>query len=148
MHEHANHLSNAVRCLKDNGCKLTNARKVVLDVLLQRDAHLTSAEIIEQVKEKDPTVGRASIFRSLELFTELGIIHPTNYDAQMTRYVVMEDNGHHAHLVCNLCKQVIDLGDCQLEPVLARYAAENQFEVTGHLLELYGVCQHCAADQD
>lgn len=145
MHDHSGNYENAVKLLKARDYKLTTARKVVLEVLYHESQHLTSAEILERVKSKAPTVGRASIFRSLELFTELGIIRPANYDAQITRYVVMEADGHHAHLVCSECQQVIDLGDCRLEPVLNDYAREHHFEVSGHLLELYGICQDCTA---
>jgi Fur family ferric uptake transcriptional regulator len=144
MHDHNSDFEAAIQNLKRHQCKLTNARKVVLKVLFQQEEHLSSSEIIEKVKEMDASIGRASIFRALELFTELGIIRPTNYDTQTSRYVIMESNGHHAHLVCNQCNEVIDLGDCQLENALNRFAEENGFELSGHLLELYGVCRKCA----
>ncbi|MBN2048516.1 MAG: transcriptional repressor, partial [Anaerolineaceae bacterium] len=53
-------------------------------------------------------------------------------------------NGHHAHLVCSECKRVIDLGDCRLEPILQQFASEHHFSITGHLLELYGLCEECS----
>ena len=144
MHDHSVSIESAYTCLKNQGFKLTNARKAVLNVIFHEEQHLNSTEIIEKVGVQNPRIGRASIFRSLELFTELGIIRPTNYDAQSSRYVVMEEDGHHAHLVCNQCKRVIDLGDCRLENMLNEFAEENGFELTGHLLELYGVCRKCA----
>lgn len=144
MHDHGSSIDNAFACLKKHGCKLTNARRIVLEVMFNEEQHLNSAEIIEHVKKRNAKIGRASVFRALELFTELEIIRPTNYDAQMPRYVVMEGDGHHAHLVCRQCKQVFDLGDCRLEAVLNQFVEENQFELTGHLLELYGLCRKCA----
>jgi Fur family ferric uptake transcriptional regulator len=137
-------MENALVCLKDHACKLTQARRSVLEVLFKEEKHLTSSEIIELVAEGNSKIGRASIFRALELFTDLGIIRPSNFEGQSPRYVVMEANGHHAHLVCNRCKQVIDLGDCRLEGILEQVAKENQFKLSGHLLELYGMCKTCA----
>jgi Fe2+ or Zn2+ uptake regulation protein len=147
MYDHGHHMDDALVCLKEHDCKLTHARRAVLEVLFNEERHLSSSEIIESVAELDSKIGRASIFRALDLFTELNIVRPSNFEGQVPRYVVMEANGHHAHLVCGRCKQVIDLGDCRLEGVLEQFSKENQFEVSGHLLELYGLCQTCAADQ-
>ena len=144
MHNHSRSIDTAYVTLRDNNCKLTNARKAVLEVLFNEEGHLNSSEIIEKVKNFDDKIGRASIFRALELFTQLGIIRPTNYDVQTSRYVVMESDGHHAHLVCSNCKAVVDLGDCQFEDALDRFAEENGFDLSGHLLELYGLCENCA----
>ena len=144
MHEHVHQIESALTTLQENDYKLTNARKMVLEVLFHEKEHLTSAEIIDKVGENNPKIGRASIFRALELFTELGIIHPSNYEGQVPRYVVMEENGHHAHLVCSQCKTVVDLGSCRLEGILDEFAEENHFEISGHLLELYGLCEECA----
>lgn len=144
MHEHSVSIDSAYSTLREQGCKLTNARKAVLEVIFGEEHHLNSTEIIEKVSAQNSRIGRASIFRALELFTELGIIRPTNYDARTSRYVVMEGDGHHAHLVCSKCKRVIDLGDCRLEHTLNEFAEENRFELTGHLLELYGICRKCA----
>jgi Fur family ferric uptake transcriptional regulator len=130
--------------LREAGYRITNARRTVLEVLCQDDAHLTSADVLEQVEARDESIGRASVFRTLELLTELGIIRPTFLDPRTPNYIVMPADGHHAHIVCPQCNRVIELGDCEIEDLIQRIAANHGVEITGHLLELYGKCPDCA----
>lgn len=130
--------------LREAGYRITNARRTVLEVLCQDDAHLTSADVLEQVEARDESIGRASVFRTLELLTELGIIRPTFLDPRTPNYIVMPADGHHAHIVCPQCNRVIELGDCEIEALIQRIAANHGVEITGHLLELYGKCPDCA----
>jgi len=129
--------------IKEHGYKLTAARQTVLEVLCQHHAHLTSAEVWELVHNKNPKIGRASLFRTLDLFTELSIIRPTYYESQTPHYIVLAADGHHAHFICNQCEQVIELGECQIDAMLDKFAADHNLTMTGHVLEVYGVCENC-----
>jgi Fur family transcriptional regulator, ferric uptake regulator len=133
-----------LQVLRDHGYKLTDARKHVLDILISHEKHLTSSDILAMVEETDANISRASVFRALDLFTDLGIIRPIYHESQSPHYVVFEANGHHAHLVCRECDKVVDLGECHLGKLLDGFAAEHHFALSGHLLELYGVCEDCA----
>ncbi|MEP6988799.1 MAG: transcriptional repressor, partial [Chloroflexota bacterium] len=73
----------AVR-LREAGHKLTNARLTVLNVLENNGGHLTSAEVLDQVDKIDSSIGRASVFRTLDLLTSLSIIRPTYMNSSMT----------------------------------------------------------------
>jgi Fur family ferric uptake transcriptional regulator len=132
-----------IQKMKDQGYKLTAARQTVLEVLCECHEHLTSAEIWEQVQQRNPKIGRASIFRTLDLLTELSIIRPTYYESQTPHYIMLAGDGHHAHFICNQCEQVIELGECQIDPMLEAFAREHHLALTGHVLEVYGVCEHC-----
>lgn len=134
----------AIERLRQADYRITNARRTVLEVLCQDDEHLTSADVLEQVEARDPSIGRASVFRTLDLLTELGIIRPTFLDPRTPNYIVMPADGHHAHIVCPQCSRVIELGECEIEDLIQRIAANHGVEITGHLLELYGKCPDCA----
>lgn len=134
----------ALRVLKDHGHKLTEARKQILDILMSHEKHLGSSDILALVEETDSNISRASVFRTLDLFTDLGIIRPIYHESQSPHYVVFESNGHHAHLVCRECDKVVDLDECHLGELLDGFAAEHKFSLSGHLLELFGVCEDCA----
>ena len=135
-----------IQKIKACGYKLTEARKIVLHVLCENHSHLTSAEISQQVKEMNPKIGRASIFRALDLFTELSIIRPTYYEAQSPHYIVLAADGHHAHFICNQCEQVIEIEECQINSMLGELSTLHNLTMTGHVLEVYGLCEKCSRE--
>lgn len=137
-------VDSALARLREAGYKITNARRTVLEVLCQDSQHLTSSDIIEQVEVIDPSIGRASIFRTLELLTELAIIRPTYLTPRTPNYIVMPESGHHAHIICPQCSKITELGDCEIEDLIERIAEKHALRITGHLLEIYGVCPGCS----
>ena len=70
--------------LRDSGYKLTHARLTVLDVIQNLGGHCTSADVLDAVGTIDESIGRASVFRTLDLLTQLGIVRPTYVDTSMT----------------------------------------------------------------
>jgi Fur family transcriptional regulator, ferric uptake regulator len=138
LEQHKNRLKNA-------GYKLTNARLCVLQAIDNLGGHCTSGEVLEKVAGVDESIGRAIVFRTLELLTQLGIIRPTYMESSMTPQYVMLPNGHHHHVICTNCNRVIEFEDCGLSGLAA--ALEKQFKlvITGHLLEFYAICENCRA---
>ncbi|MBI1279113.1 MAG: hypothetical protein GC179_13375 [Anaerolineaceae bacterium] len=133
----------AVR-LREAGHKLTNARLTVLNVLENHDGHLTSAEVLEQVDQIDPSIGRASVFRTLDLLTSLSIIRPTYMNSSMTPTYVLMPDGHHHHIVCTNCNRIIEFENCGLSAIAAELEERLHVKLTGHLLEFYGLCDKCS----
>jgi Fur family transcriptional regulator, ferric uptake regulator len=136
-------LSPRAQRIHDAGHKLTNARLTVLNVLESSGGHITSAEVLEQVSESDPTIGRASVFRTLDLLTSLSIIRPTYMHSSMTPTYVLLPDGHHHHIICTNCNRVIEFEDCGLSDIAAQLEARFHVKLTGHLLEFYGLCEQC-----
>lgn len=132
----------AVR-LRDAGHKLTNARLTVLDVLETSGGHITSAEVLERVSAVDPSIGRASVFRTLDLFTSLSIIRPTYIHTSLTPTYVLLPDGHHHHIICTKCNRVIEFEECALDKMTAELETRLHVRLTGHLLEFYGLCDRC-----
>src|SRR5688572_18709148 len=101
MEHHQEHpmsgLEASLQKLRDAGYKITNARRAVLQALQASD-HLTSSEIMERVELDDPSIGRASIYRTLELLTSLAIARPTYLNPTTPTYVLMSQDGHHSHI--------------------------------------------------
>lgn len=141
------HLSVRAQRLRDAGHKLTNARLTVLHVLETQGGHVTSADVLEAVQQVAPEVGRASVFRALDLFTRLSIIRPTYINDMTTPTYVLLPDGHHHHIICTSCNRVIEFEDCHLGRL--EHELEEKFAVrlTGHLLEFYGTCADCSPAQ-
>jgi Fur family ferric uptake transcriptional regulator len=130
--------------LRNFGFKLTDARRAVLEVFCSADVHLTSAEIVSRVEQIDSKIGRASIFRTLELLTGLAIIRPSfTQNIAIPTYVLLAENGHHSHIICTNCHAVLELEECEVDHL--KDDLENRYNITlsGHMLELYGICQDC-----
>ena len=140
-------LSPRAQRLRDAGYKVTNARLTVLLALEAGDGHLTSTEVLDRVASLDASIGRASVFRTLDLFTQLGIIRPTYIDSSVTPTYVLMPGGHHHHIICTNCNRVIEFEQCDLEPLRRELEAHYDVHLTGHLLEFYGVCDDCAPSE-
>lgn len=131
-----------VRRIRESGSKLTHARLVVLEALENFNKHPTSAEVLDAVNALDDSVGRASVFRALDLFTQLSIIRPTYVSGGTPQYVLMPD-GHHHHIVCLQCDKTIEFEDCGLGDLEAELEERLGVKLVGHLLEFYGICKEC-----
>lgn len=131
-----------IQRIRESGNKITHARLVVLEALEAFTHHPTSADVLEAVSEIDSSVGRASVFRTLDLFTKLNIIRPTYVGDSSPQYVLLPE-GHHHHIVCLQCKRTIEFEDCGLEALEAELQERFHVTLTGHLLEFYGLCETC-----
>jgi Fur family ferric uptake transcriptional regulator len=139
MADRTAHLSNT---LLDKGYRLTRARLSILDGLVASEGHVSADDLADIVHESDPMVGRMTVYRTLDLLTELGLIRPVYQGSAAAHYILM-DNGHHHHLVCSACNQVIEFEQCVLREIEQTVRDHYQFEIQGHLLEIYGRCLDC-----
>ncbi len=128
--------------LAARGIRLTAARRVILDTLAAAGGHVTADELTDLVRRRTPTIGRMTVYRTLELLCELGLLRPVYQGSGAAHYVLLHD-GHHHHLICSACGRVIEFDECALGDLHARIAGRHGFRVEGHLLELYGVCAGC-----
>jgi len=130
--------------LQENGYRLTTARRLILAVLAQTGGHVTADDLVEMVRRESPSVGRMTVYRTLELLSQLGLIRPVYQGTAAAHYVLM-NNGHHHHLVCSDCGSVIEVEECVLEEIGQMFGGRFQFQIHGHLLEFYGLCRECQA---
>jgi Fur family ferric uptake transcriptional regulator len=127
--------------LRRAGYKLTAPRAAVIHVLENGGEHLSPAEVLALGRQTYPGLSRASVYRTLDLLSELGFIRPIMLGDTCQRYVASE-GGHH-HLVCSGCGAVYDFERCGVDRLAAALAEEYHFEIRSHLLEFYGLCQRC-----
>jgi Fur family transcriptional regulator, ferric uptake regulator len=132
----------AIKVLQRAGYKLTTPRLTILDILEKSGGHVTSAELLLRVEERDSTIGRASVFRTLDLMIKLGIIWTSVQGGSTVHYMLMP-GGHHHHIICTNCQKLIEFEDCRLGTLIDNLQKEYGVRVDGHLLELYGICQDC-----
>ena len=132
--------------LEARGLRVTAARRAIIDTLLDSGGHLTADELTERVHQRATGIGRMTVYRTLDLLCDIGVLRPVYQGTGAAHYILLHD-GHHHHLVCSDCQRVIEFDDCALGDLPARIARRYGFRVEGHLLELYGVCAACGEEE-
>lgn len=130
-----------VERLQRAGYKLTPPRQAVLQVMEQSDAHLSYAEVLARGQAIYPNLGRATVYRTLDVLTELGIVRPIYLGERGTCFT-RAGGGHH-HLICSECGEIIEFEECTVEELEQDLARRLNFQIQGHLLEFYGLCDRC-----
>ena len=127
--------------LRSAGYKITPPRLAVLEVISQEGEHLNPNEILGRTQAIRPGLGRATVYRTLEILTQLGIVRPI-YVGESGPMYIRAEGGHH-HLVCSACGRIIDFDQCVAEEMVQELRERFGFEITSHLLEFYGLCAEC-----
>lgn len=135
-------LTTIKQTLQIKGHRLTAARQTILEALIASGGHISADQLAEMVRAQVPPVGRMTVYRTLELLSELGVIRPVYQGTGAAHYILMED-GHHHHLVCAGCDCVIEFEECVLAEIEKLVSARFNFQIHSHLLEFYGVCVNC-----
>lgn len=126
-----------------NGLKLTPQRELIADVFLRQDGHLSIEELYDKVRKEDPSVGQATVYRTLKLFCESGLAKEVHFGDGMARYEKTFDSPHHDHLICIACGKQVEFVDQDIEKLQEELAERNGFLLTSHHMYLYGVCPSC-----
>jgi Fur family ferric uptake transcriptional regulator len=125
--------------LTANNYRLTAARQSIFKALFKNDRPLDIAAI----QQVCPTVNRSSIYRVLATFLKLNIVTEVPRDWKV-RYELAEPfKGHHHHLQCQKCGEIVALDTPALELLINKLATNHSYLLTNHHIELMGVCQYC-----
>lgn len=132
-----------IQRLRTAGYKITPPRLAVLEVIQREGEHLNPQEILVQAQALHPQTGRATVYRTLELLTQLGIVRPIYVGDNGPTYI-RADSAHH-HLVCSHCGRIVEFDVCAADSMGCELEARFGFHITSHLLEFYGICPQCLA---
>ena len=124
------------------GVRPTRQRVVVLTELMGERNDVTAQELHERLRAQGERLGLATVYRTLGLLSDEGLIDALSHRPGELCYRLCGE-GHHHHLVCSGCHQVIELEECELEPWLERISEAHGFVTTGHRLEVAGLCGDC-----
>lgn len=130
------------RYMADRGLKSTRQRSLVLSTFFQAGGHLNVEELLTRIREVDPKVSAATVYRTMKLLTESGIAHARHFGDGQTRFEIAAD--HHDHLICTSCGTIVEFEDEKIEALQLEVARRHGFTVTDHKMELYGRCAACA----
>lgn len=120
--------------------RVTTPRLEVMSVLKSNHKPLTISEIHDKLKKK--RIDLATVYRTLNLFTQLGIVNEIDFKDEFKRYELIYDRHHHHHIVCKICKRVENVETCILDE-LEKLIEKKGFSDITHSLEFFGICKNC-----
>jgi Fe2+ or Zn2+ uptake regulation protein len=130
--------------LRARGERMTGPRRAVLTALAQHGGHLSAEDVIGAVAAVDPSVHRASVYRTLEALSRLGVVQHLHVGHGGTAHHLVTGHGPHLHAQCRMCGTVHDLPGDLLDEVAAVLAGSHRFALEAGHVALSGLCQACA----
>ena len=130
------------KILQEKGYRLTPQRIMILEALHNASQHISAEEIYGIVRAKYPYANISTIYRTLELLKELGLVTEIDLDDGRIRYHLTE-KGHHHHLICNQCGAIIDLPEQILVPLEEVLLNDYKFKADLKHLAVFGLCDKC-----
>jgi Fur family ferric uptake transcriptional regulator len=133
--------------LERKGVRATPRRLEVLEELARERDDVTAQQLWSRLREHDSGAGLATVYRTLALFSEKGVVDVLSHDSLTSRggeqcYRLCGDEHHH-HLLCERCHRVVEVQECGLDDWVASAAKRHGFVATEHRVEIVGVCADC-----
>lgn len=132
------------RYLKHNGIKCTSARRRVLDAVLELDEHFEAEQVFYGLREQGATVGKATVYRTLPLLVDCGILKQVRFDVKQAHYEYAFGEDPHDHMLCRRCGRIVEFASDEVEELRARIGRRHHFHVISHRFQLSGLCWECS----
>jgi Fur family ferric uptake transcriptional regulator len=130
--------------LRKKGLKFTKEREAILKKVLSRKGHFDLEELHLSMKTDGQRVSRASIYRTLPLLIESGLLEEVERTDKHAHYEHTSHERHHDHMLCVSCGRVLEFYSGALEKLQDRICSEKEFEGISHTLEIKGRCKKCS----
>lgn len=135
-----------VELCREKGINPTPKRKVILEILENTPGHPDVDTVYRMAKKKDPALGQATVYRTLRLMRESGVIRGHSFGQDHTHFE-SPTKQHHDHLICDRCGKIEEFVSNDLEKMQEKVAKSHKFEMISHRLDIHGICLVCAAKE-
>lgn len=129
--------------LKAAHLPVTSQRMRIAELLFNTHRHISADEILERLQGEGDTVGKATVYRTLGLLVEAGLVREHDFGDGFRRYEPTPLRPRHEHLVCTRCGKVIEFEAPEISSLEAEVAARHRFRPEHHKVEIYGLCEEC-----
>lgn len=130
--------------LRRKSQKLTAQRRALLEKIMEMDkTHFTADDLVAEFIDSRPRVSKATIYRSLGVMVEAGILEEHQFGESYKVYELSEGRPHHDHLICTSCGKIIEFFSAEMEDLQDKVAKKHGFHPTHHSQEIFGICQDC-----
>jgi Fur family ferric uptake transcriptional regulator len=131
--------------LSTKGLKPTKVRDEIIGEVMSLKGHFDPDELFIRLKTKGSKVSRASVYRTIPLLIEGGLIEEVERVDKHAHYECVVGTPHHDHMICTKCGKVIEFFSPTLEMLQDELCQKEQFKKVRHSLEIFGYCRKCAA---
>lgn len=127
------------------GERVTRQRLLVANALAADGRQQTADQLYRSLRRREPGIGRATVFRTLETLVDAGVARRLELDGHIYAYVACLP-AHHHHIACTRCGRVEEIDEAYVTPIAERLAHDMGFEIDDARLDFYGRCATCRAD--
>lgn len=135
-----------VQALDRAGFHVTEPRRVIAELVAARHGRFSAQDLVTEARRGRRHVGRATVFRSLEIFERIGLVESVHLPTGEHVYVACEP-AHHHHLVCEACGTSTEVGDVGIAPIARTIEERTGFLLDSHRIEFFGLCPACRASR-
>ncbi len=128
--------------IKNKGLKFTSQRETVLEEILKTNGHFEIEDIVLKMKNKNINVSRATVYRTLNILKDMGLITEVIKYNNKTIYEISLKE-HHDHLICTKCGKIIEFHEEEIEKLQDKICQLYEFVPSFHRLEIFGLCNDC-----
>ncbi len=129
--------------LRDRGLKYTPERQTLLREVLGTDEHFEAEQLLIALRQTGRRVAKATIYRTLPLLVQCGIIKQVQFGDKMTHYEHTFGQDPHDHMVCRRCRRIIEFDSADVERLRTILATRNRFHAIAHRFQITGLCWEC-----
>ena len=133
--------------LKSKGMLISQQRQQILDIFLKTEKHPTITDLYERVRKKYPSIGMATVYRTMKVICDAGLARQTDFGDGTKRFEHKYKHQHHDHLICIQCGKVIEVQCPEIEKMQEHLAKKHKFAPLRHRMEIFGTCNSCKSKE-
>ena len=133
-----------VAVLSQHGYRTTTPRQSVISAVLRYHKPFTAEQVVADLRVAEPTLGRATVYRTLEILASVDVLTRLLQQDGHSAYVVGVP-GHRHHLICSQCGVAVAFTQCPMDDLVTSLTRDTNYEIRGHMIEVFGVCPRCRA---
>lgn len=128
--------------LEGKSLRMTAQRMAIIDTVFNTEEHFTAEQLLEWARLKDKSVSRATVYRTLPLLTESGLVHEMDFGKDHKFYDPnYADHPHHNHIICNDCEKIVEFESEKIERLESEISQKLGFSVKTQRLQITGACE-------
>ena len=143
----ANTSHNWSQIINKSGYRITGARQMIVEIILESDRALTPMDIFIEARERGKRMGLVTVYRTLEKLEEINLVERVHQEDGCHAYIAHVD-GHKHLLLCRYCHRVVYFGGDNLTDLTLSISLQSGYEIHDHWLQLIGICPDCRENQN
>ena len=130
------------RFLADKNLRITDQRRVIIDTVFNTEEHFTAEQLLDWSRAVDKTISRATVYRTLPLLTESGLVREMDFGKDYKFYDPnYAEHPNHSHIICNDCEKIVEFESDKLEKIESEITQRLGFSIKAQKLQITGTCE-------